>query len=305
MPAIYVSEETVMAKPIAEVYAYVRDFEKWPEWSPWLICEPDTKLEFQPDSYSWDGDIVGAGKMSVTADHENERIDYHLEFLKPWKSEADVKIEFSESGEGTQVKWSMDSSLPWFMFFMKAMMECMIGMDYQRGLRMLKERLETGTILSELSYQERVSVSSCNYIGIERTCAMDDLERVMGGDFEKLAPIYAEKGDLEAPMFTIYNKWKLSKAKVSYVICCPVKELPASAPSGMVTGSRPVCETFVVKHKGSYSNLGNAWSAGMMRARAKVFKQSKKVFPIEQYISDPNETADADLLTQVCLPRKD
>lgn len=305
MPAIYVSEETIINKPINEVYAYVRDFEKWPEWSPWLICEKETKLSFQKDSYSWEGKVVGAGEMSVASARENQQIDYKLEFLKPWKSKADVCIKFEPSGDGTKVKWIMDSSLPWFMFFMKGMMECMIGMDYQRGLCMLKERLETGRVLSDLSYDDRIAIPACNYIGIQRTCAMTDMERAMGEDFEKIAPMYAEKGDHNEPMFTIYSQWKPAKGLVNYTVCCPVEEIPTEEITGMIKGQRPATDVFAVTHKGPYSNLGNAWSAAMMRAQAKLFKQSKAFPPFEQYISNPEETSDAELLTRVCLPRKD
>ncbi|BDS08979.1 transcriptional regulator [Oceaniferula spumae] len=305
MPAIHASKEIIIEKPVSEVYAYVRDFETWPKWSPWLICEPETKLSFQKDAYSWEGKFVGAGMMRVADAKENRQIDYHLEFLKPWKSKAAVSMEFSELGDGTRVRWVMNSSLPWFMFFMKPMMECMIGMDYERGLRMLKERLETGTLRSALSYEARVTIPACDYIGIERICAMEDMERLMGEDFEKIGTIPEELIAQDEPVFTIYNAWKLSKGQASYIACCPVKTAPSQAPGGMMIGRRPACEAFTVDHKGSYNHLGNAWAAGMMRGQAKLFKQDKKVPPFEQYLNDPHETAEADLLTRVCLPRKD
>lgn len=305
MPAIHVSKEIMVAKPLEVVFAYVRDFEKWPEWSPWLICEPETKLDFQQDFYSWEGKVVGAGNMKVAGVKGSERIDYKLEFLKPWKSKADVYMEFAQTAEGTRVKWVMDSSLPWFMFFLKSMMECMIGMDYQRGLRMLQERLETGDLKSKLSYDDRVTFPACDYIGIARTCTMSEIETKMKEDFEKLPSIPEAARDLDEPIFTIYNKWKLSKGEVSYVVCCPVKEIPTDMPQGMIVGKREVCEAFTVTHQGPYKHLGNAWSAGMMRAQAKLFKQNKKIYPFEQYVNDPDETPDVDLLTRVCLPRKD
>jgi hypothetical protein len=38
--------------------------------------------------------------------------------------------------------------MPWFLFWMISQMEVFIGMDYERGLKMLKEWIETGSILS-------------------------------------------------------------------------------------------------------------------------------------------------------------
>jgi hypothetical protein len=45
----------------------LKDFKSWAEWSPWIIHEPDTKLEFsehynrEGSYYTWDGHDVGAG----------------------------------------------------------------------------------------------------------------------------------------------------------------------------------------------------------------------------------------------------
>ncbi|MGB0993195.1 MAG: SRPBCC family protein [Akkermansiaceae bacterium] len=298
-----ISKDCVIEKPIDEVFSYVRDFRNWPDWSPWLICERETKLTFGEDEYSWDGKVIGSGKMKVVKTDRNSKIDYALEFYQPWKSQADVTMEFSESGAGTKVCWTLVSKLPWFLFFLKGMMECMVGMDYKRGLTMLKERLETGKVSSELSFTERQEVAGCRYIGIERTCSMDDMERLMGDDFQKVVPVYMQHGDHCEPLFTVYNKWKMSKGEVSYIVCAPVQEIPADVPAGMVTGSRPACSTFAVTHTGAYHHLGNAWSAGMMRSRVKMFKQSKVFYPFEQYLNNPEETPEAELLTRVCLPR--
>ena len=42
MPAIHAAKEILIEKTVSEVYAFVRDFEKWPEWSPWLVCDNET-----------------------------------------------------------------------------------------------------------------------------------------------------------------------------------------------------------------------------------------------------------------------
>lgn len=307
MPAIHVEKETCIRKPLSEVFRYVRDFRNWPEWSPWLICEPGADLTFGEDSYSWKGRFVGEGSMTVSDISDQEGIEYDLKFLKPWKSVARVRMGFVESGGETHVRWTMDSKLPWFLFFMKPMMECMIGMDYERGLRMMKEKLETGTVLTGLEMIDRVTVAECSYVGIERECGMDEIETVMQKDFDKLMPIYQQSGDHAEPPFTIYQKWQMSKGRVRYVVAAPVTAVPEGLVSGFITGVRPAVDAFAVVHTGPYHHLGNAWSAAMVRARARppLFKQSKKVMPFEQYMNHPAETEEADLVTRVCLPRID
>ncbi len=158
MPKMTILRSQEIDRPIASVFEVVRDFHQWPKWSPWLIADPDCKLEARNDWYSWEGEICGAGRMDVVGEVENESITYDLQFLKPWKSRADVKITLTRKKEKTEVTWTMDGSLPFFMFWMKKAMACFIGMDYERGLLMLKDLLEKGEVPSRLNFrgQERL-----------------------------------------------------------------------------------------------------------------------------------------------------
>jgi len=312
MPKMTISEEIHIEKDVEEVYAYLKDFEQWPEWSPWLVCEPDCKLSFEGDSYSWEGKVVGAGKMTLLDSTQNQKMEYDLEFLKPWKSHADVQFELSSSENGTNLTWSMQSSLPWFIFFLKPMMVRMITMDYQRGLRMLKEKLETGSIDSKLEFTPSSKIDGCHYIGIERTCSMDEMDTCMQQDFNRLTDLSLknkleeDSGQLSTLPFTIYSKWKMGKGLVSYTCAIPIKEKLqniAELPFETVSGYRQPCEAFVVTHTGDYQHLGNAWSAAMGRAQNKLIPQSKKIMPFEIYVTCPDH--DGDLITKVCLPLKD
>ncbi len=81
-----------------------------------------------------------------------------------------------------------------------------------------------------------------------------------------------------------------------------VESAPESLPEGFVAGEFPACEAYEVTHSGPYRHLGNAWSSGMMHARAKVFKQSKKIHPFETYGNNPETTPENELITNVYFP---
>jgi uncharacterized membrane protein len=174
MPKTHVSKSINIDRSPDEIFKKLNDFNQWPQWSPWLICEPDARVEVAPDAkyYEWEGKRVGSGNMRIINEQPNGSIDYDLTFLTPWKSTAKVRFALEDTGESTKVTWIMDSSLPFFMFWMKKSMESFIGMDFDRGLNMLKEQVEDGTVNSKLEFIGEGSYPGCQYLGITRTCSM-------------------------------------------------------------------------------------------------------------------------------------
>ena len=112
-------------KPVKEVLAVVSDFNTWRSWSPWLCQEPESRLTIKsvPNSIghqqAWEGQRIGSGTMQLTEINADKRLDYELNFIKPWKSNSHVAFEFSETADGTMVTWHMSGTVPIFLFFMR------------------------------------------------------------------------------------------------------------------------------------------------------------------------------------------
>ena len=174
MPKVAVRKSIIINAPLEKVYESVRDFKQWPVWSPWLITEPECQVTYADDGdqYAWDGNVVGSGEMAVLSEEKPNEITYQLTFLKPFKSQAGVAMNFAAKDGGTEIVWSMDSKLPFFLFFMRPMMTAIIGMDYERGLRMVKEYLETGEVRSKPEFPGQVAVSAVPYLGVRRECSI-------------------------------------------------------------------------------------------------------------------------------------
>ena len=307
MPKVHVSKSIFIDAPVERVYGIVRNFRQWPTWSPWLITEPDCAVTYADDGkqYAWDGTIVGAGEMEVVGEAPNEEIVYHLRFLRPFKSKADVAMRFAKRDQGTEVTWTLMSSLPFFLFFMRPMMTALIGMDYRRGLTMLKDYVETGSVPSRLEFPGEQAVASTPYIGIRRGCSIDDIGSVMAADSQRLQAWSEGEGQQRGGNpFCIYHRWDLIKGLTEYTFAVPLASALSEAPNGFTIGERPACRAFVVKHTGPYQHLGNAWSAGMFRARNKIFRQSRTVPPFEILENQRGEVPDAQLVTTVHFPLK-
>lgn len=307
MPKFHIDKSITINKPIGEVYNTLNDYSKWRPWSPWLVTEPDAKVTVAPDNkyYEWQGKVTGEGNMKIYNEIENEKIEIDLTFLKPWKSTAKTWFDLSADGEGTKVHWKMDSSLPFFMFWMKNMMTEMIGMDYTRGLNMLKEYIENGHIESQLDIKGTGSYDGCNYVGIKTTTTMDKMGESMKRDYTKLLEhVKGNHGDKVAGNpFSIYHKWEPVSKKVEYTAAVPVND-KVELLDGMFEGNYPKTKVFTIHHKGKMEHLGNAWSAQWGRKQAKIFKANNKIHPIEEYLNSPMDTAENELEANVHMAVK-
>lgn len=179
-------------------------------------------------------------------------------------------------------------------------MEAFIGMDFDRGLNMLKEYVEEGTVKSKLEFIGQGQYPGCQYVGIKRSCSVDEVGDLMASDFEKLKSLVKENPDnMASEPFSIYHKWDPVKKSVSYTSGVPLKRIPDQVPAGMVTGTIPATQTYTLRHVGPYLHLGNAWSTLIMMQRSKEFKPKKGFHPFETYVNSPEEVPQAELITDI------
>ena len=300
-----VERSILIPKPAEVVYATVREFKTWPKWSPWLCAEPKCPLVFSPDgnSYSWNGEIVGSGEMKVVAERENEFIDYELAMSTPYKSDSKVRFQFGREGDRTRVTWSLNGNLPFYLFWMQGMMISAIGMEYKRGLAMLKDYLKKGAVPSALDFVGAGEFAGLSYVGMKNSCRISDVSEKMEADLLRLKKwVQDQHITPSGGPLSIYHKWSLTQGTTSYTLAFPVDKVPGWLPENFVSGTIPTCQVQRIRHTGSYLHLGNAWTAGMASIRAKKWKPRRGVHPFETYDNDPNEVADEDLVTTVHFP---
>ncbi len=307
MPKTYVERTITINAGSEKVKSIISDFNHWGHWSPWLILEPEANVTVSADckTQEWQGKRIGAGIMKITAESDSE-INYDLTFLKPWKSEAKVDLLVHSDAENhTRLTWTMKSSLPFFMFFMKPMMERMIGMDFDRGLLMLKDYAEKDKVDSKLEFVGESNYAGCNFVGIKNVCTLDNIGTTMEEDFKKLMAFAKDNGDIiTEEFFSIYHKFDFNKNKVEYTSGIGVKTEPQNLPSALFNGTIPATKIHTVRHIGPYELSGNAWSAIMGMERSKEFRKNKKIHPMEFYRNSPMDTDPKDLISDVCMAVK-
>ncbi len=136
---------TLSASPDV-VYAYVNDFKRWPQWSPWEQLDPSMKRELSgapagPGAvYYWSGNSrAGEGRMTITDTQPNRRLTIRLEFIKPFAATNTAQFDFVPSGQGTQVTWAMTwrNNFAAKAFGLFVDMDKMVGTEFEKGLATL------------------------------------------------------------------------------------------------------------------------------------------------------------------------
>ncbi|MBM81477.1 MAG: transcriptional regulator [Planctomycetaceae bacterium] len=300
MPKYHVDRSIEIDASPDDAFQYVSDFTTWPKWSPWLCAEPDAEVVISEDSksvgskYSWSGEIVGVGEIEHLRLDPGHLIENEIRFTKPWKAVSAVKFEFEPTTSGTKVTWHLDGSMPFFLFFLVEMTKTMLGMDYERGLKMLKERIETGNVESLVNIRGYESVGPLKMMGVRSSCSIDEIgpkmEAAIKAAYEKLSQANLFE-DTEG--ITVYHHLDMKAKRFDFTSGFLV-DAAAETPDGLSSWSIPQISALAVEHTGRYEHLGNAWSAGHRVVFGKRLKQLK-VGTFEIYKNDPSKTPPEEL----------
>lgn len=310
VPKINVDSTIDIAAPAERILDVLVDFNTWLSWSPWLYVEPEAQVTFRGEvgktghGYDWHGNKIGSGGMTLLSSSAS-RVDCDLQFLKPFKSEAEVAFDIEPLEDGhSRVTWHMKSRLPFFMFWMKPMMLGMIKSDYSRGLSLLKDYIETGGIRSSTTIDDVVDVEQVHYVGMREEVPMSEMSSSKRRSFEKLiGTSAAESFSISGSPMCLYNATDFKTQRCDYTAAVPTYD-PTLVDAPLIAAIRPACKALKVIHAGPYRHLGNAWSLIMAEAKERKLKILKSQPPFERYLNDPTEVDENDLLTEVYLPIK-
>lgn len=308
MPAFTVSAKTRIDRPIEQVRKTIGDFDTWPHWSPWLCIEPGTPVTSHGEpstpghGYEWEGEKVGSGKMVWTS-LEPTQLTAELNFIKPFKSTADVGFTLTDNQDSTDVEWTMNSSLPFYLFFMVKMMKGMITMDYSRGLAQLKDYIEMGGVPFTMEAKGVVDTPAVHYLGVSKKSAISDLSASMGSTFGELhQSVQNTNLTITGEALSVYDKMNMGSGQCHYTAAIPVSEKDAVSQEGLKAGNVLASSAYKVIHTGPYRHLGNAWALAMSDVRHLKHKTSKQQKPYERYLNDPTTTPENELITEIYIP---
>lgn len=285
---VHVERSIVINAPVQAPFALVNDLAEWKKWSAWHKMDPKTKYEFSNPSsgtnawFSWNSEVTGKGKMTLTDVKEFEHIKSKLEFDGYDASGAD--FFFNEDNGSVKVTWTMESDMGNNPFgrWMGLFMDKMIGSDYEKGLAALKEESEkapVGDKVEGFSVELR-EIPAQKYLAVEnKNVKPEEISIKIGENFMKLdAFIKQNKYAITGHPFTIW------KDMANFSSAFPIAEDAASTKEFKFI-SDAAFTAYVVKYHGAYDKNEHVYKAMDQFIKDKNVKPAGA--PREVYINDP------------------
>lgn len=302
-----VERSIVIDKPINEVYSAVIDFKSWQQWSPWLYHDKDTKLVFSDNPaseggyYTWESEKIGVGKITHKELLPPSNIAQHIEFVKPFKSAADVYWKFENADKGTKVTWGMRGRLPFLMRWWAPRMPGFISKDYDSGLAQLRHYVDPTSPNLSLSFDGVFTQPHYDCMGRQYKGSIAGISSEQQVHFAKIMQIEGLTDNATAlSLFTAFDE-KHDTISIDYGVSPPPDD--EKKQEGYIKFSVPAGEYFRCTLTGDYNMLQHAWHHAFADLRMSKLKFDKKRYSYELYKVGPHTEDDPDkYITEIYLP---
>lgn len=332
---VHVERSTVIGAAPDAIYAVVADLTRSKEWGPWYKRDPQMKLTLEGPPAGkgarmrWESATEGSGSQEIIEVEENKRVKTKLDFGDQGTAYATIDLSLAEQG-GTKVVWSMDTDVgmnPVSRYF-GLMFDSWIGKDYEEGLANLKAlveaqaRADTNAALSvpgsgaappdvpplpaaaDPTKGPELATLEARPIILTRAKAKASdaaaISAALGAANQKLLN-YAMANNLEigggAPLaITISHsadEWVFDAAM-------PLAQKPNPVPpevDGVKVGETYAGRVVKLTHKGPYHTMVPSYER--IHAFTKEQSLKEKTTTWEEYVNDPVENAETELLTNI------
>ncbi len=292
------------------VFQTAVDMNQRANWDPWIEMDPDAeiKVHMRPEiigsGYSWKGDIIGEGKITIREFIPNELIKSEIEFIAPQSMKSDVIWHFEKAKEGTFITWAFEGTLSypierWFGLFMDKSM----GPQFEKGLSNFKTIVEklpdpvgrTGDI-QEYNFKGIVAVS------LQEKCNMNKITNRMFDMYTTLmAFLKNENIEISDAPFAIYHPCE-DEGFVILECALPISE-KIDTKDNIKLIEIPAGKTIMASHFGHYNTVQTTYKT--IQKYITDNELEVEGVPWESYITDPTKERDQNKWeTKVYFPIK-
>ncbi|PLX10951.1 MAG: hypothetical protein C0597_15900 [Marinilabiliales bacterium] len=298
LPSTFHVERNIeIERPVDMVFQTAVDMSKRAKWDPWIEMEPDVEMnvtmtpEIIGSGYSWKGEIIGEGIITIKEFIPNEKIKSEIEFIAPRSSKSDVIWTFFETENGTKTTWAFAGSLSYpIEKWMGLFMDKMMAPSFERGLNNFKSLVESMPILNGKTGEiSEVQFEGIAGITIKEKCSMDRLSSKMIDMYSSLM-IYLKENNEEIAgfPFAVYHPYE--EEGYTMLECgLPVsKKLDGNDLIKYV--EIPAGKTIMASHFGHYNSVRLTYDVLQKYIEENSIEITGS--PFEMYITDPMKEPD-------------
>ncbi len=135
----------------AEAFDLLRNFERFPEWSPFVVTDPEQKNHVTGEvgqvgsAFHWEGVAEKSqGKQTLAKVQDNEYLRMECDITKPFKDQPIFEYQINETENGVEVVQNFELRCNGFNYFMMKIfgVKKQIAETNELGLARLKTLLE-------------------------------------------------------------------------------------------------------------------------------------------------------------------
>lgn len=298
------NQEVSIDAPVEVVFNAVNDLSQWENWSIWkandstMVTTLADNYVGEGGSYSWTGEVVGEGELTILSSTANEALKTDIKFGP--MGGANGHWTFTPSEEGTNVNWDVTSKFgyPFNLMLLFGDWEGMMSEEFNKGLKLLKNHAESiSSTMSNTMEIKEMNLPARYYIGIRETVKMEDMAKHFAENLPKVFTAVTKKGlELAGMPSGLYYTWDMENSTTELFQGAPLKE--RASIDGFETIELPASKALVLNYYGPYDGLGSAHEA--LDAYAKEKGLTSLPPAIEEYVTDPGQEPDTSKwLTQV------
>jgi len=309
---VHVERATVIDASVTTVFTLLNGFPLYNEWSPWAEMDSEAVYTYEGPAFGtgarmlWvsDKQQVGSGTQEITSSIPYSEILTFLDFGE--QGTADAFYRLTPMEDGIRVVWGFDTDLGnnLIVRYVGLGMDGMVGPDFEKGLANLKTFAESlpasdwSDLTIEIVETEAIKIA---YSSRSTTHEHEEIGKAMASAYRDIGR-YMKKNRLEkaGQPLAVNHEWT-----ESYIFdaAIPITAMPKSEPgpdAKVRVGYTPSGQAIKAIHVGPYSEMAGTYTKIKAYAAASGLKLGET--PWEQYISDPGDTPDEELVTHIYYP---
>jgi len=309
---ISIEAEVTVKAPVSVVFEQVNNFQNWSKWDPWNEKDSSMVIKLEGSEkgvgaiMSWTSDNEGNGSMEIKELVPNESIVMALTLL-PSTEEHENLWSFTETEEGTGVKWSFNLDLglnPMAKYYFALSGKKTMDEYFERGLNNMKDIAESIPVVPEIPVEIK-EFPEQKFVTVKDRVASTEMHDFFGMAYGKIGEFLGMSQIQPTGMpAAFYHSW--TKAMDTFVVeaAMPVSlETELEPTEGLNILELPAGKAATLIHYGNYNTTGTSWDALMNYVLSNKLEMNGPAY--EVYLNDPGMEPDTSKwMTQLIQPVK-